>query len=126
MEAPHLEDCPEAKRRTAVVAATKESSKKELKNRNGRVSAVNRDLCIVGGVCGCKCPSKSLVLEGWEVIEHPRKDARKRARLIMADFAAARTQSEQGGQNSKWSPRFMSTYPTCVSIRGDASWRWYD
>jgi hypothetical protein len=36
------------------------------------------------------------VLERRETIEHPPKDAREYTKLVMADFAAARAQREQG------------------------------
>jgi formate hydrogenlyase subunit 6/NADH:ubiquinone oxidoreductase subunit I len=92
MEALYLEDCPEAKDRVTVVAAENKSGQKELKNKRGRVSLVNTDLCIGCGVCAYKCPSKSLVLERQEVIHHPAKDAREYTRLFIADFVAARAQ----------------------------------
>ena len=98
MEALHLEDCPEAKDRVTVVEADSESEKKNLKNKKGKVSAVNPDFCIGCGVCAYKCPSKSMVLEKREVIHHPPKDVREYMKLVMADFAAA--QSTAGEKES--------------------------
>ncbi len=96
MEALRLEDCPEAKDRVTVVEAASQKEKKELKNKSGKVSAVNPDWCIGCGVCAYKCPSKSLVLEKREVIHHPPKDGREYMKLVMADFAASATQQKQG------------------------------
>ena len=95
MEAIQLQDAPEAKGRITTVVEKKKGNKKELKNKSGNVSVVNPDLCIGCGVCAYKCPTDSLVLERREVIEHPPKDVREYTRLVMADFAAART---EGGQ----------------------------
>ncbi|MBL7209089.1 MAG: 4Fe-4S binding protein [Dehalococcoidia bacterium] len=92
MDALHLEDFPEAKGRITVVAA----DNKELKNKSGKVSVVDPDLCIGCGVCAYKCPSKSLMLERRETIEHPPKDILEHTRLVMADFAAGRAQRGQG------------------------------
>jgi len=92
MEAIRLEDSPEAKGRITVVTAKK--GEKELKNKAGKISVVNTDLCIGCGVCAYKCPTNSLVLERREVIEHPPQDAREYARLVMEDFAAARAQGK--------------------------------
>ena len=96
MEALHLEDYPEAKGRITTVTDEKNGGTKELKNKSGKVSVVDPDLCIGCGVCAYKCPTKSLVLERRETIEGPPKDAREYTKLVMADFAAARTQSRQG------------------------------
>jgi len=96
MGAIHLEDFPEAKNRITMVAAENENGKKELKNKTGKVSVVNPDLCIGCGVCAYKCPTESLTLERREVIEEPPKDAREYARLVIADFAAAQAQPEHG------------------------------
>ena len=95
MEALHLEDYPEAKGRTMTVRDKEKGVTKELKNKNGRVSILNPDLCIGCGVCAYKCPTNSLVLERRETIEHPPKDVREYTRLVMADFAAGRAKREQ-------------------------------
>ena len=95
MEALHLEDYPEAKGRTTTVRDEKKGVTKALKNKSGKVSVLNPDLCIGCGVCAYKCSSKSLVLERREVIEHPPKDVREYTRLVMADFAAGRSKREQ-------------------------------
>ena len=96
MEALRLEDCPEANGRVTVIETADEKGKKELKNKSGKVSAVNSDFCIGCGVCAYKCPSKSLVLEKREVIHHPPKDVREYMGLVLADFAASATQQKQG------------------------------
>ena len=95
MEALHLEDLPETKGRITVVVETG-SSNKELKNKSGKVSVANTGICIGCGVCAYKCPTKSLVLERLEVTKHPPKDVREYTTLVMADFAATRTQRERG------------------------------
>ncbi len=89
MEAIHLDDFPDAKARITVVVAEDKRSKKELKNKDGKVSVVNHDCCIGCGVCAYKCPTKSLVLERNKVIQHPPKDGREWTKLVMNDFAAA-------------------------------------
>lgn len=83
----HHQDSAEANGTITVVAA---------ENKNGKVSAVNPDLCIGCGVCVYKCPTNSLVLERREVIEHPPKNEREHVTLLMADFAAGRAQQRQG------------------------------
>ena len=100
MEAIHLEDAPEAKGRITRVVDKKKGNKKELKSKSGKVSVVNLDLCIGCGVCAYKCPTESLTLERREVIEDPPKDAREYTKLVMADFAAARTKRGQGETKS--------------------------
>lgn len=92
MEALYLEDLPEAKGRVTVVAAEDESGTKELRNKKGKVSALNPDRCIGCGVCAYKCPTKSLVLERREVILDPPRTARDHAMLAAADFATAQAQ----------------------------------
>ena len=91
MEALHLEDCPEARGRVTVVEAAVEKEKKKLKNKSGKVAAVNPDFCIGCGVCAYKCPSKSLMLEKLDAIRHPPKDMREYMKLFMADFAEAQS-----------------------------------
>jgi len=100
MEAIHLEDAPEAKDRITRVVDKKKGNKKELKNKSGKVSVVNLDLCIGCGVCVYKCPTESLTLERREITEDPPKDAREYTKLVMADFAAARTKRGQGETKS--------------------------
>ncbi len=95
MGAMRLKDYPEAKNRITVVAAENKRGKKELKNKSGKVSVVNPDLCIGCGVCAYKCPTQSLVLEHREVIYHPPKDGREYIRLVAADFTAGRVQAGQ-------------------------------
>jgi ferredoxin len=95
MEALHLENFPEAEGRVTVVEAASEGKTKELKNKSGKVAAVEPDLCIGCGVCAYKCPSKSLVLERQEVIHHPPKDGREYMKLVMADFAAAQSKADE-------------------------------
>ena len=95
MGAMRLEDYPEAKNRITMVATENKKGKKELKNKSGKVSAVDPAFCIGCGVCAYKCPTKSLVLERREVIHHPPKDVREYTRLLMADFAAGRAQAGQ-------------------------------
>jgi len=96
MGAMQLGDLPEAKNRITMVAVENESGSKELKNKTGKVSVVNPDLCIGCGVCAYKCPTESLVLERRQVIEEPPKDAREYARLVEADFTAKRAQLREG------------------------------
>lgn len=83
----HLKHSPEAKGTITVVAA---------ENKNGKVSAVNPDLCIGCGVCAYKCPTNSLVLERCVVTEHPPKNEHAHVTLVMADFATCRAQRGQG------------------------------
>ena len=94
MYALQLEDAPEAKDRVTVVV-TDDKAKKALKNRKGKVSAVNPDQCIGCGVCVYKCPSKSLVLERREVLEDPPQHARELAQRVMTEMAAAGKQGER-------------------------------
>ena len=63
MEALDLEDDPEAKDRITVVG------NKELKNKKGKVSVANVDVCIGCGVCAYKCPTKSLILKRRPTVE---------------------------------------------------------
>lgn len=93
MGAVRLEGFPEAKNRITIAAAKDQSGEVELKNKTGKVSVVNPDLCIGCGVCAYKCPTESLVLERREVVEHPPKNAREYMMLVMADFEAARGQA---------------------------------
>jgi len=89
MNAFHLEDSPEAKGRVTIVAAENKTGKKELKNKSGKVSVLNPDLCIGCGVCAYKCSSESLVLERREVIEDPPLNGREYTMQVMKDFAAS-------------------------------------
>lgn len=94
MEALRLEDFPQAKNRITRVPAEDEKDEVELKNKKGKVSVVNPDLCIGCGVCAYKCPSKSLVLERRETIQHPPENASELRRLVVEDFMAARLKNE--------------------------------
>lgn len=87
MEALHLEDVPETRGRITIVAG-----EKELKNKTGKVSAANIDLCIGCGVCSYKCPTKSLALKYREVIQHPPKTGRDYAIRFITDLQAAKAQ----------------------------------
>jgi len=95
MEALRLEDSPEVKGRVTVMAAENKSGKKELKNKTGKVAVLNPDICIGCGVCAYKCPTKSLVLERREVIQHPPETPREYVLRTAADFVAARSEGEQ-------------------------------
>ena len=88
MEAMRPQDSPEAKNRITTVTAENQRGKKDLKNKTGKVSVVNPDLCIGCGVCAYKCPTKSLVLERREIIEVPPKDAREYVKRVVTDFSA--------------------------------------
>jgi len=100
MEALRLEELPEAKGRITVVAAENKNGKKELKNKSGKVSVVNPDLCIGCGVCAYKCPTESLVLKRRKVIQAPPKTAREHAMMVATDFTAARNRRGQGKTKS--------------------------
>lgn len=100
MEAMRLEDFSEARGRTTTVSDEENGTTKELKNKSGKVSVVNPDLCIGCGVCAYKCPTNSLVLERREVIKHPPKNEHEHVRLVMADFATYRAQRGQGETKS--------------------------
>lgn len=93
MDALQLEDHPEIKDRVTVVAADNEKGKKELKNKQGKLAVLETKLCVGCGVCAFKCPSKSLVLERREEIDHPPKNVQEYTRQVMSDFAAARSQA---------------------------------
>ena len=95
MNALHLKDFPEAKGRITVVASEADSGQKEMKNKTGKVSALNTDLCIGCGVCAYKCPTKSLVLEHREVIEAPPLNAREYTMRVIEDFAASKPAIKQ-------------------------------
>jgi ferredoxin len=62
---------------------------KELKNKKGKVSVANINVCIGCGVCAYKCPTKSLKLERREAIEHPPKDAGEWMKQWFDDHKAA-------------------------------------
>ena len=72
-----------------MVTAENKKDKVELKNKRGKLSVVNPDICIGCGVCAYKCPTESLVLERREVVEHPPKNGREYMKLVTADFAAS-------------------------------------
>jgi NAD-dependent dihydropyrimidine dehydrogenase PreA subunit/predicted transcriptional regulator len=94
MEALHLDNLPEAKGRVTVVASEKEG-KKELKNKTGKVSAANPDLCIGCGVCAYKCQTKSLTLERREVILYPPQTGRDYVMQFIAERQAVQAHPEQ-------------------------------
>ena len=94
MEALRLEDFPQAKNRITRVPAEDKKGEVELKNKKGKISVVNPDLCTGCGVCAYKCPSKSLILERREAIQHPPKNARELTRLVVEDFMAARLKNQ--------------------------------
>lgn len=91
MDALELEESPKAKGRITVIKTSDEQENKELKNKSGKIAAVNPEFCIGCGVCAYKCPSESLALEKRKVVNHPPKDVREYVKLVMADFAAARS-----------------------------------
>lgn len=99
MDALNLEDCPEAMDRVTVAEVEGKKEKKTLKNKSGKISALNPAFCIGCGVCAYKCPSKSLILEKMAAINHPPKDMREYMRLFMADLAEA--QSKVGEKRSE-------------------------
>ena len=89
MDAIQLEDSPESNNR--VTRITDETGKvRELKNKTGKMAAINTEICIGCGVCAYKCSTESLVLERREVITPPPKDGREFATLVMADIEAAK------------------------------------
>ncbi|MBM3149821.1 MAG: 4Fe-4S dicluster domain-containing protein [Chloroflexi bacterium] len=88
MEALHLEDLPEAKGRITVVPGGNGGGQTQLKNKTGKVSVANADLCIGCGVCAYKCSTKSLTLERRVSIEHPPKTGRDYFMRYMADRQA--------------------------------------
>ena len=96
MEAMQVEDYPETRNRVTVASVKGKDGKVGLKNKSGRVSVVDRDLCIGCGVCAYKCPTMSLVPQcrEEEVIEYPPQDGRQHVSLVTADFKAARAQRD--------------------------------
>ena len=99
MEALHLEDFPEAKGRITVAPAENKEGTKELKNKAGKVSVANTDICIGCGVCAYKCPTKSLVLQRCEVIEDPPKDQREYVERVSLEIAAAQAKQKKVSQS---------------------------
>jgi NAD-dependent dihydropyrimidine dehydrogenase PreA subunit len=97
MGARQLEGSPEAKNRITIVE-DKSGKKVELKNKTGKVSVVNPDLCIGCGICAYKCPTQSLVLERRETIQDTPKNPREYVELVMADFAAGRRVQPEPGR----------------------------
>lgn len=87
MEALHLEDLPEAKGRITIVAEGK-----ELKNKTGRVTVANTDLCIGCGVCVYKCPTGSLKLQQHEPIQHPPQTGRHWVMKFTSEVQTAKAQ----------------------------------
>ena len=90
-----MEDAPEAKDRVTVLVDD-EKGEKQLKNKKGKVSTVDPDLCIGCGVCVIKCPSKSMILELREALVDPPKDMNEWAQLFMEDVVAAVERETQG------------------------------
>lgn len=88
MEALHLEDFPQAKGRITLMTGGNGKERTELRNKTGKVSVVNTDLCIGCGVCAYKCSTKSLVLERREPVQHPPKTGRDYFMQYMADRQA--------------------------------------
>jgi NAD-dependent dihydropyrimidine dehydrogenase PreA subunit len=95
MDALQVEDAPEAKDRITVVADD-EKGEKRLKNKKGKVSTVDPDLCIGCGVCVIKCPSQSMALERKEVLEDPPRDVRDFAQRTRAEKLGAAKQEMEG------------------------------
>jgi len=100
MHALRLEDAPEARGRVTVVT-TDHKGKAALKNRKGKVSAIDHDQCIGCGVCVYKCPSNSLALVRRDVLEDPPRNARELVQRAMTEMAAAGKQRESNG-NLGW------------------------
>ena len=96
MEALKVEDRPGIKDRETLVARD-DGGQKKLINKTGKISGLNPKFCIGCGVCAYKCPSKSLVLERKEVIQDPPKDGREYMRIVLDDFAKARSGEELKG-----------------------------
>lgn len=88
MEVLHLEDLPQAKGRITVVPGGNGKERAELKNKGGKVSVANTDLCIGCGVCAYKCPAKSLILRRRDLVQHPPKTGRDYVIQFMADRQA--------------------------------------
>jgi ferredoxin len=75
--------------------ASEKEGKKELKNKTGKVSAANPDLCIGCGVCAYKCQTKSLALERREVIQYPPQNGRDYVMQFIAERQAVQAHPEQ-------------------------------
>ena len=88
MEAIQLEDSPEAKDRITVITDEDTGTQRELKNKKGKVSVVNADICVGCGVCAYKCPTKSLTMTQRDVFEEPPANGREWVKLLTADIAA--------------------------------------
>jgi len=84
----HLEDFPQAKGRITLMTGGNGKERTELRNKTGKVSVANTDLCIGCGVCAYKCSTKSLVLERREPVQHPPKTGRDYFMQYMADRQA--------------------------------------
>jgi formate hydrogenlyase subunit 6/NADH:ubiquinone oxidoreductase subunit I len=59
----------------------------EAKNRFGKASVLNPDLCLGCGVCAFKCPTESLVLERRAEITEPPDNPGVFIGRFMADKA---------------------------------------
>jgi ferredoxin len=90
MEALHLEDFPGALNRITIMVADDQSGKKELKNKSGKISAANLNLCIGCGVCAYKCPTKSAMLERRESIQYPPQTGRDWTMQFINNVQAAK------------------------------------
>jgi NAD-dependent dihydropyrimidine dehydrogenase PreA subunit len=80
MGALSLEERPGAKGRVTVIEG------RELRNKGGKVCALQPELCIGCGVCAYTCPTKSLVLEARGTVEDIPSTPREHGERLAADF----------------------------------------
>ncbi|MBW2365504.1 MAG: 4Fe-4S dicluster domain-containing protein [Deltaproteobacteria bacterium] len=59
----------------------------EAKNKTGKISVLEPDLCIGCGVCAFKCPTDSITLEKREEITEPPADTREYVNRFINDFS---------------------------------------
>ena len=59
----------------------------QAKNRKGKISVVDPDLCIGCGVCSYKCPTGSIALEQRHEITEPPADTGEFAGRFLRDLA---------------------------------------